>query len=169
MFEQRDATAVDSVDQGMPTEPTNSWAAACAALGVAVLLLLDLLTTRELASWKTHAVLEVGAAFIALGFFGRSWLRGSRVAARPSARAYEVPRLLLGPPHIDHRLWAEIRAAIRAECASTPVATPLIDRSGPPRNGGEPAPRYSLALAQPPRRNERRERRAYRRSALSRA
>jgi hypothetical protein len=160
MFEQRDATAVDSVHQGMPTEPTNSWVEACAALAVAVLLLLDLLTTRELANWKTHAVLEVGSAFVALGFFGRAWLRGQRVAAPPVEPAYEVPRLLVGPPHIDRRLWAEIRAALRAECASPQMAmTPAL----------ESAPRSALALLQPSRRNERRERRAYRRSALSRA
>jgi hypothetical protein len=167
MFEQRDATAVDSVDQRMPTEPTNSWAAACAALGVAVLLLLDLLTTRELGSWKTHAVLEVGAAFIALGFFGRAWLRGPREAARPAERAYDAPRFIMGVPHIDHRLWAEIRAAVRAECTSTRMATARAF-AGPQRNGMEPTPRYALALLHPPRRSERRERRQYRRSPASR-
>jgi hypothetical protein len=160
MFEQRDATAVDSVGQGLPTEPANSWAAACASLGVAVLLLLDLLTTRELANWRTHAVLEIVAAFVALGFFGRAWLRGPRVAVGPVDRAYEVQRFLVGPPHIDLRLWAEIRAAMRAECVSTQMAAAHALGS---------APRAALALLQPARRNERRERRAHRRSALSRA
>jgi hypothetical protein len=125
-----------------------------------VLLLLDLLTTSQLANWKTHAVLEVGAAFIALGFFAREWLRGSRVAARPAARVYEVPRLLVGPPHIDLPLWEEIRAAMRAERASPQMAAaPAL----------ESAPRSALALVQLPHRSERRERRAYRRAALSRA
>jgi hypothetical protein len=147
----------------MPTEPANSWAAASAALGVAALLLLDLLTTRELASWKTHAVLEVGAAFIALGFFGRGWLRGPRLAARPEERAYDAPRLVMGAPHIDRRLWEEIRAAMRAECTPTRMAAARAF-AGPQRNGWEPTPRYPLALLHPPRRNERRERRQYRRS-----
>jgi hypothetical protein len=160
MFEQRDATAVDSVGRRVATEPTNSWGAACAALGVAVLLLLDLLTTRELANWKTHAVLEVVAAFVALGFFARAWLRGPRVEVRPVDRAYEVQRFLVGPPYIDLRLWAQIRAAMRAECVSTQMAAA-------PALGS--APRPALALLQPPRRNERRERRAHRRSAPSRA
>ncbi len=144
----------------MPTEPASSWAATCAGLGVAVLLLLDLLATRQLSNWEGHAALEMGAACIALGFSGPAWLRAPRAPDRPAERGYGAPSFVVGAPHIDLQLWAAVRAAMRNE----PPAMRTVQS-----DEREPAPRYALALVQATRRHERRERRSVRRRATCRA
>jgi hypothetical protein len=188
MLEQRDATPVDSVDPGMPPKPVNAWAKTGVGLVVAVLLLLDLLTTRGLANWGVHAVLETGAVCFALGFSARAWLSRLRAAAQSAELAHGAPGLLEGPPHIDLRLWAEVMSAMRAECASTQTAPATCEEPGiasliGPFNPGPfanrsrkaqrdrwaPAPHHALALLQPRRRNERRERPSSRRRVTSRA
>jgi hypothetical protein len=185
MLEQRDATAVDSVDQGVPAAPANSWVETCVGLGVAVLLLVDLLTTRSLGIWGGHAELEMGAGCIAVGLLGRPWLRGRRVAANPVESDHAAPSFVVGAPHIDGRLWEKVTAAMRTECAWTrmsPAASgePGVDlpiqfdpaaheqRSGAHRNEWEPAPREALALLPPSRRSRRRDRRSHRRHPVSR-
>jgi hypothetical protein len=150
-------------------------------LGAAALLLLDLVGTLMLGSWKA---LAVGAAAIALWLFLCAWLRRPRVAPRPAEHAQDSPTFVMGPPHIDGRLWAKVMAAMRVEYASPQMATmataaleepvagylvehssltPFADASDAQGDEGQDESRH--AFVETPPRSETRERRPYRRTA----
>jgi hypothetical protein len=167
----------------MLTARANSLAKGHVVLGVAALLLLDMLATLMLGSWKALA-LAVGAAAIALWLFLRAWFRRPRVAPRPAEHAPEAPAFVMGPPHIDGRLWAKVVSAMRVDYASRqmasmapaareePVAGYFVEHSGltPVADafenlGDEGQDESRHAFVDAPPRSGTRERRPYRRTA----
>jgi hypothetical protein len=133
-----------------------------------------------LGSWKALA-LAVGAAAIALWLFLRARFRRPRVAPRPAEHAQDAPQFVMGPPHIDRRLWARVVGAMRVDYASRqmatmaaaareePVAGYLVEHSSPTpfadafEAQGDEESRHAFVDAPP--RSGTRERRPYRRTA----
>jgi hypothetical protein len=182
MFEQPGATAIDSLDLDMPTARANWLTERYVGLGVAALLLLDLLAA-VLGSWKGQTALGVAVPIIALGLVLRAWLRRPRVAPRPAEPAQDALPFVMGAPHIDGPLWAKVASAMHVEYAARQIAvtvreeqpaagllvehsslTPFADASGAQGDEWHDEPRVVVEVEAPPRSGTR-ETRPYRRTA----
>jgi hypothetical protein len=139
MFDETDPSFFDSTDPTHFGEPSGLPVEMVLVLGVALLLLIDLVFVAQRGKLRLHLALETGAAVLTLLAAARAWFRRARLVAR-TRKPEPVPASPgdINAP-IDARLWGAIEAALIEEAMAPTLR--LAPRRLPPIPPARPAPR----------------------------